>query len=137
MREEDLPDGWTRWHAGADGTLVLAFRPDVFDAQEFPAPCLPTISVKRARVRGPRGRPTVRPGGERDWEVHLWLEPDVPVERASRGTREEAVATALELARAFVAGEVAYREAYAEPRVAYLDALDAILEGDGQAGREV
>lgn len=127
MVSQEFPAGWTRWHDGSDGTLIVTFRPDVFDGQAFPAPCLPTITVKRERARGPRGRPAVRSERETAWTVELRLEPEVVVERFSRESREAAVETACELARAFANGEIAYRDAYEHPRAAYLDELDALI----------
>lgn len=127
MVSQEFPAGWTRWHDGSDGTLIVTYRPDVFDGQAFPAPCLPTVSVKRERVQGPRGRPIVRSERDTGWTVELRLEPDIVVERLTRESREAAVETAYELTRAFAKGEIPYRDAYDHPRTAYLDELDALI----------
>ncbi|PSQ38228.1 hypothetical protein BRD13_07325 [Halobacteriales archaeon SW_5_70_135] len=125
----ELPESWTLWSESEDGRLVLAYRPDVFDSETFPAPCLPTLYV----TRGPRKRR--RPPGERprlreDWHVTLYLEPEVSAPSRSRGRRDEAVAVAVEWAREFDRGDVDYRDLYRVPRERYLDRLD------GLTGRE-
>ncbi|PSQ43695.1 hypothetical protein BRD17_05685 [Halobacteriales archaeon SW_7_68_16] len=119
-----LPDGWTVWSDAADRT-VLVYRPDVFDGEGFPAPCLPTIDVARGR----RGR---RPGPDRTeadtWFVRLYLEPDVEVGEPDRfEDREAALDAAVALADRFVAGTIDHRAAYQVPREAYLDELDRLL----------
>jgi hypothetical protein len=119
---ESLPAGWTVWHEENGGRAILAYRPDVFDTESFPAPCLPTIYLSPG---SPRRRPGQRTTDE--WTVTLYLEPDVEARVETVSTREEAVATAREFARAFAAGDVDYRDAYQVPRDAYLDRLDALL----------
>jgi hypothetical protein len=123
MSDLDAPDGWVVWNEEPDGRLVLAFRPDVFDADEFPAECLPTLYLTRGR----KGR---RPPGEStpsvDWHVTLFLEPDVDDGGERYGSREEAVSGARERAAAFAAGEVDYRALYQVPREDYFERLDEL-----------
>lgn len=124
VEEAALGDGWRVWNA-EDARVILAYRPDVFDAEEFPAPCLPTIYVTR-------GRRTRRPGGTRTlpadapWMVTLYLEPDVSSEPDAYDTRDAALAGAGELTRSFAAGAVDYRALYQVPRDRYLAELDAL-----------
>lgn len=122
--EAAVPDGWEVWAAGEDGRLVLTYRPDVFDADAFPAACLPTLYVTHGRrTRRPGRHPTTV--DDADWYVTFYLEPEVTVEDGRRfPTREEAVAFATDLAGRFDAGEVAYRDCYQVPRERYLDRLD-------------
>jgi hypothetical protein len=120
--DEDLPDGWVVWSED-DAQLVLAYRPDVFEGQTFPAACLPTIRVRQR----PPDRQRRRAGEAHDgWWVSLGLEPGVRLRAADRRaeSREAAVAAAVETARAFAAGDLDYRGAYQRPREAYLDELD-------------
>lgn len=122
---EDAPAGWTVWSEDDDG-LVLAFRPDVFDGDAFPAACMPTLYVTSGR----RGR---RPGQETvgtDWFVTLYLEPEVTVREERFDHRTEAVTAARELAAEFAAGEVDYRDSYQVPRDRYLDELDELTGRD-------
>lgn len=126
----EAPDGWTVWHEDPGGRLVLAFRPDVFDAGEYPPACLPTITV------GPGSTPD-QPFDRRvrsaEWHVALYLEPTVRVraEDATFGDRGDAVDAAVDLASRFAAGHVDYRPAYLDPRAAYLDRLDALTGREG------
>lgn len=124
--DADPPGGWATWNEEADGPVVLAFRPDVFDADRFPAPCLPTLLVSSGSTRRRPGRGRGRTG-ER-WHVTLGLEPEVRVERTRHDSREAARDAAFDLAAAFDAGEVAYRDAYQvlDGRRAYLDELDRL-----------
>jgi len=121
---DSLPDGWTVWHEEAEGRAILAYRPDVFDTDAFPAPCLPTIYLSPG---SPRRRPGGRRGNSDGWTVTLYLEPEVEARVESADDRAEAAATAVEFARAFVAGEVDYRGAYQVPREAYFERLDKLL----------
>jgi hypothetical protein len=127
MEFDDLPPSWVVWNDEPGGRAVLAYRPDVFDTRSFPATCLPTLYV----TRGGRGR---RPPGERrpgsDWQVTLYLEPEVNLPARSFETRPGAVEGAVELARAFDRGELDYRGAYQLPREAYLDRLDELTGRD-------
>lgn len=120
---EDLAEGWRVWSEGGDGRVVWVYRPDVFDAGEFPAPCLPTLYVRRG---SPDTRPGSAPGDS--WHVTLSLEPEVRVHDcdAVRDDRAAALDAAREVARGFAAGEVDYRGAYQLPREAYLDRLDEL-----------
>jgi hypothetical protein len=122
MSFENLPDGWTLWNEEAGGRAILAYRPDVFDADTFPAACLPTIYVSP-------GSPRRRPGARTDdgWTVTLYLEPEVDARVEAVDTREAGVAVALDLARAFAAGEIDYRAAYQVPRADYFDRLDELV----------
>lgn len=131
MDRSRLPDGWTVWSRGEDGRLVLAYRPDVFNAEDFPAPCLPTLYLthgKRTR------RPGVNPADtadSADWFVTLYLEPDVSLNETLRfPTRDAALERTVELATEFDAGEIDYRRLYQVPRETYFDRLDD-LTGDG------
>jgi len=120
------PDGWTVWNEEPGRRLVLAFRPDVFDGTAFPAPCLPTIAV--APGRGPNQRPEQR-ARSGAWYRACYLEPDVRLREADEvyDAWEAAVEGAHRLAEAFLAGEVDYHAAYAEPRDDYLAKLDELV----------
>lgn len=122
MAFDDLPDGWRVWTDDED-TAVLVYRPDVFDSQQYPAPCLPTIRVARRPPTERKRRPGSTPEG---WFVSLRLEPEVRVKDADArfDTRDAAEAGAVDLAERFAAGDVDYRGAYQVPREAYLDELD-------------
>ncbi|WP_254763929.1 DUF5820 family protein [Natrinema marinum] len=133
MDRSRLPDAWTVWSRGEDGRLVLAYRPDVFDGDEFPAPCLPTLYLthgKRTR------RPGINPADtadSADWFVTLYLEPDVSLNETLRyPTRKAALERTIDLAREFAAGEVNYRALYQVPREDYFARLDE-LTGDDTA----
>jgi len=127
MSFEGLPDGWVVWDDSEGGRAVLVFRPDVFDSESFPAPCLPTIYV----TRGPKDRrrpPTDRRAlADADWRVTLFLEPDVDAPERSFESREGALEGAVELAREFATGDVDYRSLYQVPRESYLERLDEIV----------
>lgn len=123
-----LPEGWTVWADGEDGRTVLAYRPDVFDGEAYPDPCLPTIYVGRGSPRRPgAGR------GSDEWYVRLFLEPEVVGAEDRHGSRSAAREAAVEVARRFAAGAVDYRDAYQVPREAYLARLDDLT---GRAGEE-
>jgi hypothetical protein len=123
MSLESLPDGWTVWNEEPQGRVILAFRPDVFDSDAFPAPCLPTLYVSN----GSRSR---RPGAgqyETDtWHATLFLEPDVEGPVVEFESREAAVEGAVDLAARFARGEVDYRDCYQVPRDDYLARLDEL-----------
>jgi len=121
MSLESPPDGWEVWNREPDGRLILAFRPDVFDSQTFPAPCLPTIYVTN---RSQRRRPGAAHVVTDTWTVRLFLEPDVDAVVERHDDRETALSAARSLAARFAAGEVDYRDAYQVPREDYLDRLD-------------
>ncbi|WP_247728971.1 DUF5820 family protein [Halovivax limisalsi] len=122
----DPPEGWTVWSDEADRT-IYAFRPDVFDAADFPAPCLPVCYLTRGeRTRRPGRHPASRTTTD-DWFVTLYLEPEVVVGDVHRfAARADAEAFALELAERFATGELDYRDAYQVPRERYLDRLDEL-----------
>jgi hypothetical protein len=127
MSLPDPPDGWTVWNAADGGRVILAYRPDVFDTEAFPPPCLPTIYLSPGP---PRRRPGMRASDADDWTATLFLEPDIEVRVEERDSREAGVDAAFDLARAFSRGEVDYRAAYQLPREAYLDRLDALTGRD-------
>ena len=128
---DDLPEGWVVWTEQEDGRCVLAYRPDVFNADDFPAACLPTLYLTHGRRTR---RPGVNPGDEaakRDWHVTLYLEPDVHLRETNRfPTRPEAVECTKELARRFADGEIDYRDMYQVPREAYFERLDELTGQD-------
>lgn len=128
MSLEDLPGGWEVWSAEREGRVILAYRPDVFDAGDYPAPCLPTIYVSDGSRRARPGAGQRRTG---EWHVTLFLEPDVEADTEVFGERERAVEGAVELAGRFAAGEVDYRGAYQVPRDQYLERLDELTGADG------
>ncbi|MDS0283296.1 DUF5820 family protein [Haloarcula onubensis] len=116
-----LAEDWTVWNR-TETELILAYRPDIFDSETFPAPCLPTIYLTR-------GKRTRRPGADRtgeDWYVTLYLEPEVDWQAAVEPEREAAVEAAVDLANDFAAGEFDFRSLYQVPREAYLDELDVL-----------
>jgi len=124
---DGLPDAWTVWSDEDDGRAVLAYRPDVFDTQAFPAACLPTLYVTRGR------RSNRRPGvdrthlTDRSWYVTLYLEPEVELDETHEyETRTAAVEGAVALARRFAAGDVDYRGLYQVPRDDYFEKLDEL-----------
>jgi len=122
---DDLPEGWTVWNDEPDGRRILAYRPDVFDAERFPAACLPTLYVAAGAPNRPPGEAEL--GSTDVWRVQFFLEPDVELTPArTYDSRSEAREAARELAAAFAAGELDYRGAYQLPREAYLDRLDEL-----------
>ena len=123
---EELPDGWTVWNEEPEGRVILVYRPDVFDAGQFPPPCLPTLHL----THGPpdRRRPPGESVADDRWHATLYLEPEVAfAERPASESRTEAIEEALDLARRFAEGELDPREPYQVPREAYLDKLDELL----------
>ena len=123
------PAGWQVWNEEPGNRLVLAYRPDVFDTEAFPAACLPTITV--APGNGPDQLPErrVRQTG---WYRAFFLEPAVRLRGAdaSYDSWEAAVDGAHEVAAQFVAGDLDYRDAYQQPRETYLAKLDELLGVD-------
>lgn len=122
-RFEDLDSAWSVWSEERH-RVVLVYRPDIFDSQAFPAPCLPTIYLTK-------GRRNRRPGDQRPrpddpWYATLSLEPEVTDERADFEGREQAIDGVHDIAAAFAAGEIDYRSLYQVPREAYLDKLDEL-----------
>ncbi|MFC6757942.1 MULTISPECIES: DUF5820 family protein [Haloarcula] len=121
MDTEALAEDWTVWNQ-TETELILAYRPDVFDSEAFPAPCLPTIYLTH-------GKRTRRPGADRsgeDWYVTFYLEPEVDHQAEVVADRERAVEAAVTLANDFAAGEFDFRSLYQVPREAYLDELDEL-----------
>jgi hypothetical protein len=122
---ESLPEAWVIWSAEDDGRIVLAYRPDVFDGEEFPAACLPTLYLTHGkRTRRSGTNPTDRTLAA-DWFVTFYLEPDVSLNETNRfETRTEGLERTVELARQFDDGEIDYRALYQVPREEYFDRLD-------------
>lgn len=120
-----LPDGWRVWNEEDEGRVILVFRPDVFDTQQFPPECMPTLYVSQ---RPPQERLPRLDAERSDWFVALRLEPEVQVKRVGgrHETRADAVAQALEIAESFETGEIDFRAAYQIPRDAYLDELESL-----------
>jgi hypothetical protein len=121
-----LPDGWEVWHDEDGGRSVLVFRPDVFDADAYPAACLPTIYVTDAP--GDR-RPGAHATGR--WHARLVLEPEITLATSAPAADKATAATdAIEFAAQFVAGAYDLRGAYHDPsdRTAYLERLTALIE---------
>ena len=118
-----LPEGWRVWNEEDEGRVILVFRPDVFDSQQFPPECLPTIYVSQ---RPPQERLPRLDAERSDWYVALRLESEVQVKTV--GSRHErragAIQEAVEIARAFEDGEIDFRESYQVPREEYLNALE-------------
>lgn len=135
MDEElpELPAGWSVWNAEPGGQVILAYRPDIFEGESFPAACLPTLFVSRSspdqRRRGPPSET-----GDSDWHVTLYLEPEVRVrDRETTETdRDTALEAARDLAADFSAGEIDVRDAYQVPRDAYLSELERLTGDTGQ-----
>lgn len=120
MSFEELAPGWEVWNEEPN-RCVLAYRPDVFDSDAFPAPCLPTIYLtkgKRSRRPGPH-----RPSPDAAWYVTLFLEPEVNRDPDTYDTREAAVDGAVTLAARFAEGDIDCRELYQVPRDGYLTKL--------------
>jgi hypothetical protein len=124
----DLPEpprGWTIWNAEPDGRVILAFRPDVFNTQDHPPECLPTLYVSQGR-RNDR-RPGYQPPDDAtgDWHVRLYFEPDVEHPDENRyDSRSAAIEGAYELAAEFSDGDVDPSAVYQVPRPDYFAALD-------------
>lgn len=118
-----LPEGWRVWNEEDEGRVILVFRPDVFDSQQFPPECLPTIYVSQ---RPPQERLPRLDAERSDWYVALRLEPEVQVQTvgSQHETRDGAIAEAIEIAETFEAGEIDFRASYQVPRDEYLDALE-------------
>ncbi|ELZ78655.1 hypothetical protein KU306_14335 [Haloferax larsenii] len=119
----DLPDGWTLWNDEHEGRRILAYRPDVFDGEEFPSECLPTIFVSN-------GSRANRPGASQisteTWHAVLFLEPQIEAVAEEFDSREAALDGAEDIARRFADGEVDYRDAYQLPREEYFEKLDEL-----------
>jgi hypothetical protein len=123
--DEALADGWTVWNSEPGGRRILAYRPDVFDTQQFPAACLPTVYVAAGAPNRPAAEAEL--GTTDVWRVEFFLEPDVTLVPArTHDTREAALDDARDLADQFARGDLDYRAAYQVPREAYLDRLDEL-----------
>lgn len=118
----DAVDDWVVWADGRE-KAVLAYRPDVFDGDAFPAPCMPTIYLTKGRLRRQPGRQT-RP--DDPWYVTLYLEPDVDRDADRYESREAAEEGATDLAERFARGDVDYRSLYQVPRPEYFEKLDEL-----------
>ena len=123
MDLESLPGGWTLWNAEPEGRVICTYHPDLFDGDDFPAACLPTIYVTDGSRRARPGAGQYATG---EWHVTLFLEPEVEVQSTTYDDRETALEAAVDVAAAFDAGEVDYRRAYQLPRENYLAKLDAL-----------
>ncbi|WP_348609933.1 DUF5820 family protein [Halobaculum rarum] len=122
-----LAEGWLLWNEEPNGRAIIVFRPDVFDADRFPAPCLPTVYLTNGSRRA-------RPGsGQRRtdrWHVTLFLEPEVEAESTTFDDRTDALDGVRDVTERFVGGAIDYRGAYQVPREAYLDKLDDLIRGE-------
>ena len=125
MTLDTLPEGWTVWNEEPEGRVILAYRPDVFDADAFPAECLPTIYVTN-------GSRNARPGAGQlqtdEWHATLFAEPEIELTTEQRDSRDAAIEAAVATAERFAAGEVDYRGAYQVPREAYFAELDELTD---------
>jgi hypothetical protein len=123
MGLEELPNSWTVWNEEPEGRVILAYRPDVFDADEFAAACLPTIYVTD-------GSRNARPGAGQlrteEWHATLFAEPEIELLTETEESREAAVDAAVGIAERFATGEVEYRGAYQVPREEYFAELDRL-----------
>lgn len=123
MSFEELADGWVVWNEERHRS-ILAYRPDVFDSQAFPAPCLPTIYLSKGKRSRRPGRD--RPAPDDPWYVTLFLEPEVDTGTETYDSRQAAIEGAMELAERFAQGDIDVRDVYQVPREDYLDELDAL-----------
>jgi len=125
MSLPSLPPGWRVWNEETGGRVILAYRPDVFNADAFPAACLPTIYVTNG---SPRRRPGAGSVETDTWQVTLFFEPEIEATTTQYDSREAAVAGATETAQSFADGEIDYREAYQIPREEYFEKLDELID---------
>ena len=123
MGYDSLPSGWSVWNDEPEGRSILAYRPDVFDTESFPAECMPTIFVSN---RSRADRPGASHRRTSTWHATLYLEPEVDGPTETFDSREAAVEGATQLARRFAAGEVDYRALYQVPREGYFARLDEL-----------
>ncbi|OYR58476.1 DUF5820 family protein [Halorubrum halodurans] len=127
MSFEALPDGWRVWNEEPGGRAILVYRPDVFDGDDVPAECLPTIYLTN-------GARNARPGSGQyatdEWHVVLFLEPEIEAVAETHGSREAGADAAVDVAGRFAAGDVDYRAAYQVPRETYFDRLDELVGGE-------
>jgi hypothetical protein len=120
---ERLHPGWELW-SHERTRVVVVYRPDIFDSESFPPPCLPTLYLTKGKRDRRPGRN--RPKPEDPWFVTLSLEPEVTGERHRYDDRDAAIKGTLELADAFATGAFDYRALYQVPREEYLAKLDAL-----------
>lgn len=129
MSFDTLPEGWTVWNDEPEGRAILAYRPDVFDSEEFPAACLPAIFLSNGSRRK-------RPGASQvttdTWHITLFLEPDIEAETAEFDSREAGVEGAVACAERFRDGDIDYRDLYQVPREDYFEKLDELLGVDDE-----
>jgi hypothetical protein len=132
---DELADGWEVW-SDEKTKVVLAYRPDVFNASDFPAPCMPTIYLTKGQRDRRPGRN--RPAPDDPWYVTLYLEPDVDYGRESFDSEAGARERVAELSGALAAGDIDYRSLYQVPRPSYFEALDGLTGRgpDPENGRE-
>jgi hypothetical protein len=127
MGLDELAEGWEVW-SEQERKVVLAYRPDVFDTQSFPAACLPTLYITHGQQNRRPGRE--QPTPETPWYVTLYLEPEVNRSADRYESRNEAIEGARVLARAFADGEIDYRGLYQIPRAEYFEHLDELTGWD-------
>jgi len=101
-----LPDGWVVW-SEEDG-LVVCYKPEVFDANQYPRPCLPLLPVTKAD--------TGTVGGREGWRVLFHIEADVPGRSLEQVHIDygEAIDYVIEVAQRFSSGEYDFGGFYAE-----------------------
>jgi hypothetical protein len=124
MSLDALPAGWQVWTEEHEGRVILAYRPDVFDTEQFPAPCLPTIFVSNGSRRK---RPGASQVATDTWHASLLLEPEIEGPVRKFDSRADALDGAVALAEEFAAGEIDYRGLYQVPREDYFAKLDELL----------
>jgi hypothetical protein len=126
MSFDALPAGWRVWNEEPSGRAILVYRPDVFDGDDVPAECLPTIYLTN-------GARNARPGSGQyatdEWHVVLFLEPEIEAIAETYGSREAGADAAIDVAARFAAGDVDYRAAYQVPRETYFERLDDLVGG--------
>jgi len=123
MSFDVLAAGWELWNR-EQRMVILTYRPDIFDSESFPAPCLPTIHIRKGTQSRHPGRDD--PDPEDPWYVTLYLEPEIEGPRQQYDSKAEARDGALELAEQFATGEIDYRGIYQVPRPKYFEKLDEL-----------
>ena len=123
----ELPEGWVVWNEEPNGRVILAYRPDVFDGEQFPAPCLPTIYVSDGSLQRRPGAGQRRGEG---WHVRLTLEPDIDAVTEQFDSRASALEGATGIAEEFATGSIDYRSLYQVPRPEYFGRLDELTGRD-------
>lgn len=126
MSPSDLPTGWRVWNEEPEGRVILAYRPDIFNSEAFPAACLPTIYVTNG---SPQRRPGAGSVATTTWQVKLFFEPEIEATTRKYDDRQAALNGAVETAQQFVDGEVDYRDLYQVPRKTYFEKLDDLVDG--------